>query len=158
MSAGSATVPLTEVPGLTPPAGVTPNFNDPYSILNSLLAGVILCLTLATISIAIRLYTKLFLLKTHGLDDCKYTIVRILLDMCLIGCRHHVRRMGKMKPFQALRTHCRLILYQILLVVFCGIGYNVSTYGSGVHQWDVPVSKLEHWSRVSQNRVVLVHG
>lgn len=69
MSAGSAAVPLTEVPALAPPAGVTPNFNNPYSILNSLIAGDTLCLTLATISITIRLYTKFFLLKTHGLDD-----------------------------------------------------------------------------------------
>lgn len=73
MDIGSASVPLSEIPGLKPPAGVTPNFDNPYSILDPLTAGNALCLTLATISIVIRFYTKLFILKVHGWEDCMWT-------------------------------------------------------------------------------------
>ena len=44
----------------------------PYTIVNSLTAGVVLCLTLATLTTAIRLYTKFFIIKSHGWEDCEW--------------------------------------------------------------------------------------
>ena len=44
----------------------------PYSIYNALAAGTVLCLTLATLTTAIRLYTKFFIIKSHGWEDCKW--------------------------------------------------------------------------------------
>ena len=44
----------------------------PYTIINSLTAGVALCLTLATLTTAIRLYTKFFIIKSHGWEDCEW--------------------------------------------------------------------------------------
>lgn len=75
MSAGSASAAHGEIGGLAPPADVPPNFNNPYSIANSLIAAVALCLILTTLSLAIRLYTKLYIIKIHGWDDCRWNAV-----------------------------------------------------------------------------------
>lgn len=57
---------------LPPPPGVTPNFIDPYSIGDGLKAAGILFVVLTTLSTALRLYTKLLIIKTHGWEDCKF--------------------------------------------------------------------------------------
>ena len=44
---------------------------DVYSINHSLMAGNVLCLTLATLTTTIRLYTKFFIVKSHGWEDCE---------------------------------------------------------------------------------------
>ena len=69
MSTGS--VSNAEIGALPPPSGVTPNFINPHSIQTSLLASMVLCLTLTTLTTAIRLYTKLTIIKTHGWADCR---------------------------------------------------------------------------------------
>ena len=71
MSTGSATVAPPEIGALAPPSGVTPNFIDPYSIQNSLIAWSVVCLTLTSLTTAIRLYTKLYIVKAHGWEDCR---------------------------------------------------------------------------------------
>ena len=50
----------------------------PYSIINTLEAGSALCLTLATLTTAIRLYTKFFIIKSHGWEDCEQLGHRLL--------------------------------------------------------------------------------
>ncbi len=57
--------------GLQPPPGVTPNFVDPYSIMSAALAVTIVFLVLTSATTAIRLYTKFYLIKTHGWEDCE---------------------------------------------------------------------------------------
>lgn len=54
-----------------PPPGVTPNFIDPYSIGEGLKAAGALFVVLTTLSTAVRLHTKFFIIKTHGWEDCK---------------------------------------------------------------------------------------
>lgn len=72
MSAGSTIIPLSEMGGLPPPDGVTPNFTDPYSIANPLIAVATLCLILASFTTVVRLYTKFYIMKKHGWEDCKW--------------------------------------------------------------------------------------
>ena len=60
-----------EIGGLPPPAGVIPNFTHPYSIVKPALAATILFLILTTVTTCIRCYTKLFVIRKPGWDDCQ---------------------------------------------------------------------------------------
>ena len=64
-------VPLEKVPGLKPPPGVTPNFVNPENYQSSILALQTICLVLATVFTALKIYTKLFLIKSLGSEDCE---------------------------------------------------------------------------------------
>lgn len=59
----------TNISAIPPPPGVIPNFVDPPTqiIYNHLTIGV--CLPITTILVAIRLYTKAFVLKNPGWED-----------------------------------------------------------------------------------------
>lgn len=55
----------------TPPAGKTTNLVDPP---NMYMAGIIVfavCATVPTVFVAIRFYTKMFLIRRLLLSDCK---------------------------------------------------------------------------------------
>lgn len=55
---------------IPPPIGIDPNFVDPPSQLHGNIALHTVCLTLVTASVAIRLYTRLFITKVPlGVDD-----------------------------------------------------------------------------------------
>lgn len=55
---------------IPPPPGVTPNFIDPPGQLGSNIALHAVCLTLVTIAVGMRLYTRLFVTRSGlGLDD-----------------------------------------------------------------------------------------
>ena len=71
MSSGQAPGAPPEIGALPPPPGVIPNFADPYSITKAALAATIVFLILTTITTGIRCYTKLFIIRKHGWDDCQ---------------------------------------------------------------------------------------
>ena len=62
----------SEIGALPPPAGVIPNFTDPYSIAKATSATTIVFLILTTVTTCIRCYTKLFLIRKLGWDDCRF--------------------------------------------------------------------------------------
>ena len=63
---------LAKLPGLTPPEGIAPNFINPYSRQYLIVATTAITLTVVTLFVAIRTYTKLFIHKTGlGWDDCR---------------------------------------------------------------------------------------
>ena len=64
-------VPLDRLPGLKPPPGVTPNFINPHNYQSKIIAVVSVCLTVATLVTALRLYTKVFLIKSVKSEDCE---------------------------------------------------------------------------------------
>lgn len=57
---------------VVPPPGVTPNFINPYSQRNYSIITLIICLTVGTLLVWIRIYTKLCIIKSHGWEDCKF--------------------------------------------------------------------------------------
>ncbi|MCJ1375713.1 hypothetical protein MMC20_006950 [Loxospora ochrophaea] len=54
---------------LPPPEGVTPNFVNPYSIQPALIGTLVAALSVSTIFVFLRMYTKLFIRKSTGLED-----------------------------------------------------------------------------------------
>ena len=61
-----------EIGGLPPPAGVIPNFTNSYSITKVTVAAAIVFLALTTVTTSIRCYTKLFVVRKQGWDDCQF--------------------------------------------------------------------------------------
>ena len=65
-------------PAAKPPAGVTPDFNNPPSLETSVIVVAVLCLAISTFFVAMRLYTRHFVLRKLWWDDCKQCPVRCL--------------------------------------------------------------------------------
>ena len=65
-----------QTPGLKPPPGVIPNFVNPESLRTYWILMMCMCWTFTTLFVALRLYTKLVLTKSHGWEDCMQSIHR----------------------------------------------------------------------------------
>ena len=63
---------LLNLPALEPPPNVQANFVDPPIIRSQMLGVIISMLVLSTIAVAVRLYTKLVVIKILALEDCKH--------------------------------------------------------------------------------------
>lgn len=64
-------VPLDQLPGLNPPPGITPNFaNPPESYQDTIVATFTVCLVVATLALAARLYTNVRIVKSVAIEDC----------------------------------------------------------------------------------------
>jgi len=62
---------MNELPTLAPPPGVIANFDDPYSLQRYDILCQTLCFTVTTLLLAIRIYTKIHVLRRPGWDDCE---------------------------------------------------------------------------------------
>lgn len=60
---------LLDGPAGMPPPGLIPNFDSPSKLNPSAVAIIIFCMTLATIAVAIRIYTKICLFKSLMYED-----------------------------------------------------------------------------------------
>jgi hypothetical protein len=63
------------VGALPPPAGVSPNFNDPESVGYIVIVTNTIFLPLASLILALRIYTRRVIVGGIYIDDCKYPCV-----------------------------------------------------------------------------------
>lgn len=56
---------------IKPPLGVTPNFENPESRAREVVAVLIGMLTLTTLIVSLRVYTRLYVSRAFGIDDSK---------------------------------------------------------------------------------------
>ena len=69
---------LLRSPAMKPPPGVTPNLEHPsVHFLSVRLLTMTMCLAFTTLFVMMRMYTKLFVVKGHGWEDCKPAIYMI---------------------------------------------------------------------------------
>lgn len=61
---------LLEGPGLKPPPGIKSNFVNPPNEFETNIAVNSLCLVIGTTCVFTRLYTKFFIMRSHGWEDC----------------------------------------------------------------------------------------
>ena len=61
---------LLDGPAVSPPPGVIPNFVDPPSLYPQIIVTLVLTLSIATLAVIIRVYTKLHVIKAWHLEDC----------------------------------------------------------------------------------------
>ena len=64
-----STSPGPYEPGLPPPPGIQPDFVSPYSLWPFYAETGSLCIIVVTIFVAMRVYTKMFLLKSVTTED-----------------------------------------------------------------------------------------
>lgn len=64
---------LNNLPGMPPPAGVTPNFDNPYGRGETFTAVATTIIVVMIIFVINRVYTKYFILRNLGWDDCEST-------------------------------------------------------------------------------------
>lgn len=57
--------------GLRPPPGVTPNFVNPDSLRPYFIVTFAVCVTVTSIFVLIRVYTKTFIAKSQTWEDCE---------------------------------------------------------------------------------------
>ena len=62
---------LLNGPAGTPPIGVMPNFDNPPSLEFYLIFTITVCVTLATVVVLLRMYTKIFIIRSLANEDCK---------------------------------------------------------------------------------------
>jgi hypothetical protein len=60
---------IMDLPAMAPPEGVVPNFENPDSLRQPELAVV--QLIVATLAVAIRIFTKYFIVRKMLVEDCK---------------------------------------------------------------------------------------
>ena len=58
-------------PAGPPPPGVKPNFDDPVNLNGLVISTLTLCLVFATLAVLMRIYTKLFLIRSWDYEDCE---------------------------------------------------------------------------------------
>ena len=61
---------LLDGPAGTPPPGMKPNFVDPPSLFTPIIVTLALTLFISTSALAMRIYTKLRIIKAWHLEDC----------------------------------------------------------------------------------------
>lgn len=57
-------------PAMAPPAGLYSNFKDPSNMNDYIIMTLVFCMTFSTVSVLVRMYTKLFLIRKVLLEDC----------------------------------------------------------------------------------------
>ena len=69
----NTTAPKNVVPGLSPPPGVVPNFDNPYTLRPAFIVTATLALLLATSAVTVRLVTTFFgQTKKVKVEDCEF--------------------------------------------------------------------------------------
>ena len=61
---------LLNGPAGVPPLGTVPNFENPANLEYITNPVLVLCLTVATIAVILRTYTRFFLIRSASLEDC----------------------------------------------------------------------------------------
>ena len=61
---------LKNIPALPPPKGIYSNLDHPQTLASSLIVVNAIFLSLMIVAVGIRLYTRVFLARATGWDDC----------------------------------------------------------------------------------------
>lgn len=82
-------------PAMRPPPGVTPNLQDPtLHFAKERLLTMVLCLTFTAFFVLTRIYTKVWVIKSHGWEDCKSIVLAGWNESWLILDRYMCPGMG----------------------------------------------------------------
>lgn len=71
LQTGGLPADLTNIPGMLPPPGVIPNFDNPFSRGGIYIAAATTIVVAMVMFVTCRLYTKYFIVRKLGWDDCK---------------------------------------------------------------------------------------
>lgn len=72
-------------PALKPPDGVISNFDHPDNKNSEIYATLILSVIVSTLMVWTRLYTKYFIIKAHGWEDCTLDVILSVLSAIFLS-------------------------------------------------------------------------
>lgn len=61
---------LLDTPAAKPPDGVSANLDNPANLNDAVTLTLVLCLTITSIVLFLRLYVKVFIIHSTTFDDC----------------------------------------------------------------------------------------
>lgn len=64
-----------DTPAMNPPHGVISDFEHPHAMMSEVYTTLVLSIVVSTIIVLIRLYTKYFVIKAHGWEDCTFNVI-----------------------------------------------------------------------------------
>lgn len=148
---------LSNIPALSPPAGIMSNFIDPANRANITIipcAGIVAVMILF---VFLRMYTKIYITGSTGWDDCESAPFQSVcsradsgaIDICIfVTVRVSQKRISI--PKILISRQLFSVAYLGLLVdsksdlVHRTLRLNIVVYqrGFGVHQWDISVARL----------------
>lgn len=79
---------LSRTPALPPPDGVLSNFIDPPSRANSYIIVNSIALALMILCVSLRLYAKIWIIRSPGWDDGKYNPQSIEFELNFLSHLH----------------------------------------------------------------------
>lgn len=125
---------LMNGPAGKPPAGVLPNFQHPPNLNAFLSLTLTLVLTFGTLAILMRMYTKLFIIRSVAYEDCTFPqLVPPICILMLLRCCH--ARMGRAWGRGSIISLTDIIkLFQIAEIVPSAVA---TRHGGGSHMWDI---------------------
>lgn len=96
---------LLNGPGMAPPPGVKPNFVNPPNLEKEFYIDLILCLTISVLVVAMRMWTKVRVMRKVMIEDCK----RNWLPRAFFAFFWP-------PPFffSLLHTHCQIVVFVVL--------------------------------------------
>jgi len=128
---------ILDGPALEPPKGVKPNFNSHDTLAIYIWPTVLLGLSLSTVFLILRIYTKHFITRSMSWEDCKFTEYPPLRLLTMI--RRCYISLGK--ATFVTRESTSYLRSQVMLVGF-GVPCCYCIRVGGRHQWDTSVRDL----------------
>ncbi|KAH9907513.1 hypothetical protein F4778DRAFT_544867 [Xylariomycetidae sp. FL2044] len=115
-------------PALSPPKGVDPNFEHPWNENGISLFALVLCLTLSTVLLGLRIYVKFFLLKKQHIGDYlifpAYVLYVVIAEGSLSRIAsgpglfvHQWDERGRDMPAYLLTIHLGIIFYCVSILL-----------------------------------------
>ena len=80
-----------DTPALKPPPGIVPNFQNAPNIHRTTYGVFIFCLIVSTVFVWSRLYTRYFIHKSHGWDDCNVLTMSLYAQADIHQICHSLR-------------------------------------------------------------------
>ena len=131
---------LLNGPAGTPPVGVLPTLDNSSNMATPL--TIILCLTSATLLVLLRMYTKLFILRSIAYEDCGSHDAPLPIAIQLMQLRCYRVCLGKIiqdESFASWYNNSRSQLTQIGLSVPSLL---TAKHGGGLHMWQIQLKSF----------------
>lgn len=123
------------MPAMPPPGNQKSNFIDPPYQGTKFLVVNCVFLPLAVIALAVRTWTRVFLVRNFRSDDCMFTCLPFTLPTLSM-------LYGRVR----LTEKDLMIIALILSIVMTAVTLDMLNWGLGRHMWDVPaVPDLSPW-------------
>lgn len=116
-------------PGLTPPPGIIPNFQDPFSLQPYTAVDIALCIILGTLLVAARMFTKIWVVKKFLWEDYTCIVGWVCSFFDFLASRYRRHSCGKSVQYNMLT-----VMFQVTFVIFLGIEWATGAHGGGTHQ------------------------